>query len=371
MYRRCDKRKHLSAIGALLIVAVSGCSPRGTLALMPEGSPPTQEKTVLVATSRAPAAPPNFFGEARSYKTNYARFQVSVPPERKPGEVKYPKNDRIDPETQFLVSSFDRIGTRQDFVRAINSELARQPAGVSQGSIFVHGFNTNFPEGVMRDVALVLDTGRPGVNVVYSWPSAGSVLKYLDDRESALFARDSVKETFQSMSQSRMSNYLVVAHSMGTFVVMDALRELALEKNSQTLRKMKAVVLISADLDIDVFLKQAPAVLAAGVPIVLLTTEDDLALRTSATMRGQGDRVGDLRDNSRLGGLDIPVFDLSNVKSGGALKHFKIGSSPEILDVLKTLNQSGQGVIGATLAGPVINIGEEVLEDATDVLVTQ
>ncbi|MGA9410055.1 MAG: alpha/beta hydrolase [Roseobacter sp.] len=358
-------------IGFILIAATPGCGPRGTLALLPEGSPPTQEKAVLVATSRASAPPPEFFGSGRSYKTNYARFEISIPPNRQPGEIKYPDNDRIDPDEQFLVSSFSRIGTRQDFARAINSELAKQPAGMSQGTIFVHGFNTNFPEGVMRDVALMLDTGRPGVNVVYSWPSAGSVLKYLDDRESVLFARDSVKETFETMSESRLSNYLVVAHSMGTFVVMDALRELALERNSRTLRKMKAVVLISADLDIDVFLKQAPAVLAAGVPIVLLTTQDDLALRTSATMRGQDDRVGDLRDNSRLGGLDIPVFDLSNVKSGGALKHFKIGSSPEILDFLKKLNQSGQGVIGTTLVGPVINIGEEVLEDATDVLLTE
>jgi hypothetical protein len=69
--------------------------------------------------------------------------------------------------------------------------------------------------------------------------------------------------------------------------------------------------------------------------------------------------------------LDIPVFDLSNVESGGILKHFKIGSSPEILNFLKVLNQSGHGVFSGKLAGPVINVSEEALEGATDVLLTE
>ena len=63
---------------------------------------------------------------------------------------------------------------------------------------------------------------------------------------------------------------------------MDALRVLALENNIQTLRKMKDVVLISADPDVDVCLKQAPPVLAAGIapghPDVALDTHTFLFL---------------------------------------------------------------------------------------------
>ena len=352
-------------------LALAGCSARGTLAVLPETVAPVREKTVLVATSRTLAPPPDFFGQARSYTTNFSQFDISIPPERAPGEVDYPRGDNVDPRTQFLVSSVARLEDSAAFTRAINSDLSRQPAGPSQGSIFVHGFNTNSAEGIIRAAALAEDTGREGVEVVYSWPSAGSLLKYLDDRESALFARDGLKETLAAMSKSRLSNYLVIAHSMGTFVTMDSLRELAQSGDRATLRKIRAVVLISADLDIDVFRRQAPPVLAAGIPIVLLTTGDDLALSLSSKLRGQGDRVGDIKNLSELGGLNVTVFDLSSVKSGDPLKHFKIGSSPEILAFLKRLNQSGHGVLSSGATGRVVQVDAATLQAATGVTLSQ
>jgi esterase/lipase superfamily enzyme len=352
-------------------VSLMGCSPRGTLAVQPETSVPTREKTVLVATSRTLAPPPAFFGEDRSYATNFSKFRLSIPPERAVGEVDYPRKDQVDPKKQFLVSSVIRLENQAAFTGAINADLEQQPKGVTQGYVFVHGFNTNSAEGIIRATALAEDTGRQGVEVVYSWPSAGSVLKYLDDRESALFARDGLKETLGAMSQSQLSSYMVIAHSMGTFVTMDSLRELAQTGKTSTLQKIKAVVLISADLDIDVFRKQAPPVLASGIPIILLTTGDDLALSLSSKLRGQGDRVGDIKSISQLGNLDVTVFDLTSVKSGDPLKHFKIGASPEILAFLKSLNQSGQGVLNSGAGGRVIQIDAATLEAATGATLSQ
>jgi len=350
---------------------LAGCGERGTLGVLPPDSIPTQKQTVLIATSRATAPAPVFFSDTRSYKTNFAEVEVSIPPDREVGTLEYPQRGEVDPSTEFLIASSTVLDGNRGFTRALNAELATLPASSQIASIFVHGFNTNHAEGVMRAVALAKDTGREGVQVVYTWPSAGSVLKYLDDRESALFARDSLKETLAAVSQSRVSDYLVVGHSMGTFVVMDAMRELAQQNQSATLSKIKAVVLISADLDIDVFRRQAPPVLAAGVPIVLLTTDDDLALSASAKIRGQGDRVGDIKSTSELGGMKIPVFDLSNVTTGDALRHFKIGSSPEILDFLRSLNEGGTGAIGGTAGGPVLSVDSQSLESATGIVVTE
>lgn len=352
-------------------VVLAGCSPRGTLAVLPETSAPIKEKTVLVATSRTLAPAPAFYGEQRSYKTNFSEFAISIPPERAVGEVDYPRSNNVDPTTQFLVSSVTRLENRQAFTRAINADLSRQPAGVSQGYVFIHGFNTNSAEGIIRATALAEDTAREGVEVVYSWPSAGSVLKYLDDRESALFARDGLKETLAAMSQSQLSSYIILAHSMGTFVAMDTLRELAQNSDTSILRKVRAVVLISADLDLDVFRRQASPVLAAGIPIVLLTTGDDLALSLSSKMRGQSERVGDIQSVSDLGGLNVAVFDLSSIQSGGLLKHFKIGSSPEILAFLKLLNQSGQGVLSSNTTGRVVTVDAATIKAATGVTLAQ
>ena len=352
-------------------IVLAGCGGRGTLALLPDEHIPVQQETILVATSRSVAPEPVFFGETRSYRTNFANVEVSIPPGRNPGEIEYPKRKKVDPNKEFLVVSSTNLTTENEFIRAINSEIAQEPNGLRQGAVFVHGFNTNYAEGVIRMAALAEDTGRAGVKVAYSWASAASVLKYLDDRESALFARDGFEDTLVAMSKSRLSDYVIVGHSMGTFVVMDTLRELAEKNATATLGKINAVILISADLDIDVFRMQAPPVLAAGVPIVLLTTDDDLALSISAKMRGQGDRVGDIRNPSELGGLEIPVFDFSNVQAGGTLKHFKIGSSPEVLDFLKTLNQSGAGLFTGAVAGQVVNVGGATITGATGIILSQ
>ncbi len=361
----------LNFVLTVAVLMLAACGVRGTLAVLPEDSPPTREKTVLVATSRTEAPAPDFFGDARSYKTNFSKFVISIPPEREIGEVEYPGQNNVDPAKQFLVSSVTRFDGKEQFVLGINDAARRLPPEERQGFVFVHGFNTNSAEGIIRATALTEDTGRKGVEVVYSWPSAGSVLKYLDDRESALFARDSFKETLMAMSESRLRDYLVVAHSMGTFVAMDTMRELAQQNNTSTLRKVRAIILISADLDIDVFRKQAVPVMKQGIPIILLTTNDDLALRLSATLRRQADRVGDIKTKSELGDLDVIVFDFTDVQTGDPLKHFKIGSSPEVLNLLRKLNEAGGGAIAPSGSGVVVNIDEETFEAQTDVEVSQ
>ena len=108
-----------------------------------------------------------------------------------------------------------------------------------------------------------------------------------------------------------------------------------------------------------------------GIPIILLTTNDDLALRLSATLRRQADRVGDIKTKSELGDLDVIVFDFIDVQTGDPLKHFKIGSSPEVLNLLRKLNEAGGGAIAPSGSGLVVNIDEETFEAQTDVEVSQ
>lgn len=364
--------RNLVLLFAMMVMPLAACAPRGTLAVLPEDAPPTEMRTVLVATSRTTAPAPDFFGEDRSDQTNYASFEVALPPDRAPGEIEYPRNQEdIDPRTQFLVSSVIRLDGRRQFVRAINAETAKLPPESRDGFVFVHGFNTNSAEGIVRATALAEDTGRQGLGIVYSWPSAGSALRYLDDRESALFARDSFAETLTAVAESRMPTYTLVAHSMGTFVVMDTLRELAQQNRTSVLRKIQAVVLISADLDKDVFRKQVGPVLDAGVPMILLTADDDLALKLSARVRGQGERVGDIKEPPDLEGLNVVVFDLSDVESGDPLKHFKVGASPELLKFLRVLNESGKSVIGQSGTDQVVTVDADALAAATGVRVVR
>jgi len=98
---------------------------------------------------------------------------------------------------------------------------------------------------------------------------------------------------------------------MGTFLAMETLRSLALARDRATLSKINAVILISADLEVDVFRRQAPPVLAAGIPIYLIVSDDDRALKLSAFIRGESDRVGNVRSTKPIRSVRIAVSQAS------------------------------------------------------------
>ncbi len=68
---------------------------------------------------------------------------------------------------------------------------------------------------------------------------------------------------------------------------MDTLRLMARTENDAFFQKVNAVILISPDIEIDVFRKEAEPVLARGVNIYVIVSKDDRALRISARLRGE------------------------------------------------------------------------------------
>lgn len=65
------------AVDAALAAAQTGCGKRGSIALVPPGEEagPTVVHT-FVATSRAPAPASEFFSSRRSFRTEFANFDV-------------------------------------------------------------------------------------------------------------------------------------------------------------------------------------------------------------------------------------------------------------------------------------------------------
>lgn len=356
-----SRRSCIVLMGA---AAVAGCGKRGNLAMVPP--PPVQGadvQSVIVATSRAVAPAPEFFSSHRDFSTNFARFEISVPADRQPGSIRYPTGTP-DPRRDFVVQDAETLDGPRGFVSAVNRAAAHVPPAQRTGMIFVHGFDTNFAEGLMKDAQLRHDLQSPGVGVLFTWPSQAKLFAYVADRENALFSRDSLAETLRLMRQTQLRGYNLVAHSMGTFLVMETLRMLALSGERSTLDKIKAVVLISADLEVDVFRKQAPPVLAAGVPIYLLVSNDDRALKLSAKIRGESHRVGNVRSTTELGGLDVGILDLSDVESGDATGHLKVGTSPELIALIQRIRQSGVAIFDDGQKIGLLDAGAIIVEDA-------
>lgn len=337
------------------VSGIAGCGGRGEIGLMPpetKATGPVAE--MLVATSRQTARAPELFSNERDYSVHFANFQIAIPPNRKAGEVKFPKG-KPDPENDFLVTSHQILDGERSFIRALNTATHNDPSRSDVGTLFVHGYNSNFAEGLYRASQLSHDLRPPGPEVFFSWPSEAKLTAYLTDRESALFARDDLAQTIRAMSKSNLKEFKVVGHSMGTFVVMDTLRTMALANEKGALRKIGAIVLISADIEIDVFRRQAPPLLAAGIPIFLIVSSDDKALRFSARLRGQKTRLGSISSVDDLGGLDVNVIDLSAIDSEDSTGHFKVGTSPEVISMIQALRAQGLSAISAReKPGPIV-----------------
>jgi esterase/lipase superfamily enzyme len=172
------------------------------------------------------------------------------------------------------------------------------------------------------------------------------------------------------MGKSNLDGYNIVAHSMGTFLTMEALLALAQSGDQATLDKINAVILISADIEVDVFRRQAPPVIAAGVPIYLLVSSDDKALRLSAKIRGEADRLGSVRSTEELGGLDVTVIDFSKIESDDMTAHMKVGTSPEVIAFVQQIRASGVAIFDDGQKAGLLEQGGALIQGATGILIS-
>lgn len=355
-------RRMAGASGRAMVLAAmlgfAGCSPRGEIVLDPAATAVGTPGTVIVASARAEVDGPPYFLAERSDRLNFARFEVSVPPERKVGTVTFPRHGKADPQKDFVVVAEERLDGEAGFIRAVNRMLAADPARSGDASLFVHGYNTNFAEGLFRQAQIQHDLERAGASIQFAWPSKAKAEAYLYDRESVLFSRDALEATIRALTRTEARDITLFAHSMGSLLLMDTLRTMARDPDDRVLGRIGAVVLISADIEVDVFRKQAPPVLARGIPIYLLISDKDKALEISALLRGEKDRVGSIRSPAELGGLDVTVIDLTNVASVDAMGHLKEAESPAVIEFAQKLRTKGvvpfdTGGDGAFLRGGI------------------
>lgn len=327
-------------LAVMTLGMLAACGSRGELGFLPEAAEVGRVETVLVSTTRSRGEGLPLYTAGRETRPEFLRFEIAVPPDRERGSITFPRRSP-DPATDFLVVEAVRLADERRFVSAINAALAADPTGSREGVIFVHGYNTNFAEGLYRHTQLQYDFDQHGASVHFAWPSSATLHGYVYDRESALFSRDALAETIDAMARSNVRQFNLVAHSMGSMLLMDTLRTMARGGHAAAFAKLNAVVLISPDIEIDVFRVQAPPVLARGVPIFLLVAGDDRALRLSARMRGERDRLGSITSPDELVGLPVAVIDVSGVAAPDFTGHFREASSPALIGFLSGLNDQG------------------------------
>lgn len=324
-------------LAAIALVVLVSCTPRGAVTLMPEAEAKGDVQRIFIGTTRRQEADGSF-GGARSEEVRFALYEVSVPRNRAAGQITWPpRHGTADPERQFVTTAEQVFQTREAFRRQLRQNLARTGG---EAVIFVHGYNTNFAEGLYRLAQFTHDLKLAGTVVEYSWPSAAQPLAYAYDRDSALSARDGLDALIQEVAGAGAKRIVLVAHSMGSGLMMEALRTAALRQDRRTLGLVGGVILISPDLDVDVFREEARTIGKLPQPFVIFGSDHDRVLRLSAALTGQQQRLGSLSDMQRLADLQVTFLDVREFSQGAG--HFVIGDSPALIALLNQV-ESIQG----------------------------
>lgn len=316
----------------LILLTIAACTPRPVLAPFPQDAPLGKTTKVFIATNRAigPFGP----GPRRSDVMSYAQTTIAIPPQRSPGQIVTPRRRAADPNVDFLVAGQRHLAGARDFETALRREIQSRPASKRDVLIYVHGFNNTFAEGVLRMAQLTHDLDLNATSVHFAWPSAANPLRYDRDRGSALFSRDALEGVIASANRAGARRVVIVAHSMGGFLTMETLRQMDIAKPGRVVSDVHGVVLISPDIDVAVFRTQALRIKKLPNVFAIFVSERDRALRLSARLTGEPNRLGTLNDPSEIADLSVTLINVSQFSSGDALGHFVPGTSPELIEIL-------------------------------------
>lgn len=327
----------------LCIAVLAACTPRGTMVIVPSETVEGPITTVYVGTTRV-FEPQGVYGGQRSEQMQFARYDIAVPPDRELGEITYPKPKRPNVTTDFLTTQQVIYASDGDFRSDLRGAMAQNGR---DAVIFVHGFNNTFTEGLYRIAQLRHDLEVPGVAVHYSWPSAAEPLGYVYDRDSMMFARAGLEELIREVIAAGATRVTLVAHSMGSFLTMEALRSMAL-RDGQIAAQVRGVVLISPDIDVEVFRMQARDIGKLPQPFLIFGSDRDRVLRLSALITGQKGRLGSLENINQVADLDVTYLDVGAFSSGAG--HFVAGTSPALIQLLGRIGEVDQA-FGGDAAG--------------------
>lgn len=211
--------------------------------------------------------------------------------------------------------------------------------------VYVHGFNQSFETAVLDAARLSEGLEFRGDTMLFSWPSKNSLMNYIYDRESALWSRDALESMLDELIMTpSVGTVHIVAHSMGTMVAVESLRQLYDRRGASVANHFGAIVLASPDIDMDSFTSSVARIRSLSPKMTVLTVASDRALGAMRDMAGGVTRVG-IADRARLEALGVRVIDASEY-AGSGLNH----------DLFLTNAQVRQAIRGliASAASPAI-----------------
>lgn len=317
-----------------LAAGISGCStsPEGSTAFAsantkaPVGAGITSNPTLVAVTTRNAvkgARSKPWFGTQRANQPSNVRIQMSPPADGVFSAVGL---------SDWSIKTVDAIPFGESF-----------SAGASRRDVlvYIHGFNQNFETAALDAARLSDGLKFRGDTMLFSWPSKNSLMNYIYDRESAMWSRDALEEMLdQLITDPSVGAVHIVAHSMGTMVAVEALRQLYDRRGAAMVNRFGAVVLASPDIDIDGFKSSVARVGGFSRKITVLTVAKDRALSAMRDMAGGVTRVG-IAEKPQLEALGLRVIDASDY-AGGGLNHDLFLTNGQVREVIRRIMDEGR-----------------------------
>lgn len=357
-------------VGVALAVALSGCASMPGMLTPVASSPEADRVDILTATTRAPSDDAGLlYTGDRGDGVSFRNIVVSIPKRRQVGTIQLPASVPGNPATDFVVTSETPIAKANlaGWFRAHGGRKRRV-------FVFVHGFNTRFDRAVFRLAQLAHDTDANAAPVLFSWPSRGELLDYRRDFDNASYSRSDLADLLRTAAASRnIGEIVILAHSMGSWPTMEAIRQLALERGGVP-SKISNVILASPDLDVGVFRRQVEDMGPRRPHITLFVSQNDRALRLSRLIARGETRLGGIdltqeQYQQRLAGLaGVQVLDLSAVGTDGDINHDLFATSPDAVRLIGEQLRQGQIMADSDSASP--SAAADTLGSAAALLIT-
>ncbi len=325
-------------------LVLAACSEQQPLGLITKQIPAESGATVeqiFIATNRMSLA--NGFGTARSAQTKFGKYDISIPPNHSAGQIEW-GGDQPDPAKHFATVAQTTYQNQSAFQTAFDRKAATIPKSDREVVVFVHGYNTTFAEGLFRFAQIKHDLKLPALTLHYAWPSTGRIRDYARDRDSVLFARDSLEQTLLALTDSSAERIVVVGHSLGAFLVIETLRQISHKRQGRMRDKLAGVILISPDIDAELFRQQVRDAAPLPQPFVVFSSPKDNALRLSGLLTGKP-RLGSLTGTPQLADLGITFIDVSAISDAGS-GHLVPATSPTVLNLIRGMGQTIEAVAG-------------------------
>ncbi|MBB4016001.1 esterase/lipase superfamily enzyme [Chelatococcus caeni] len=309
-----------SAIGAFggdsAPASALGSSPMGA-----RGGP-----VVYAVTTRAPvngASERPWFGSARAGGTRAVAVRFDPPPETFFGRIGSTLSG------DWRINAVEALGNN-DPVAALTLE-----AGGRDVLVYVHGYNQSFERAAIDAAELTRAIGFSGATVSFSWPSKEGLLDYGYDRESALWSRDAFQDLLEALVRNAMVGRVhIVAHSMGTLLTLETLRQLwAVSGSPDVAARFGAIVLASPDIDVDLFATGVKRIGPLAKHITVISSVNDRALAVSSRLAGGVSRVG-AADRAVLEPLGVKIADASDY-GWGIIRHDLFLTNKDVRGVIK------------------------------------